>query len=181
MKGGITMKSMSIALATILTLAPFSIVPLLAEDPGNGNSQKECKLQGAWFTGISSGFGGWMMTFNGTGDNKGTTDWEFPLEDDPFYPDGTWTIGRGIWAKSGPNSYDYTFQAYFLDDSGIRVYSALNKGTLTLTGCNTAEIEGIAEFYDADMEPVIWCPESGCPYGPVSVFRLCIDQEFPIP
>jgi len=173
------MRRTTFTFVVVFALTVLFIGPLWALDSEAGRSETKCKLQGAGFTPMLPDFGGWMMTFNGTGDNRGTTDWEFPLEDDPFYPDGTWTIGRGVWVKSGPNLYSYTFQVYFLDDYGALVYKGLNKGNLTMTSCDTGVLNGVLKLYDSNGNWV-WHPD-GIPYGPIPVQRLSLDQEFPIP
>jgi hypothetical protein len=138
-------------------------------DPGNG-----CKLQGTWIIG---GYPGPTMlaTYNGTGDNQGTEDIEIVVPAVPVEPGIKATSIRGVWAKSGPNSYDYRMQGYALLPDNTVYYVFLTKGTKILTSCNTMEATATTDFY--------W-PGAEVPFlsvsGPMTGRRLLVDQAAPI-
>ena len=141
------MKKMTITFIVFFTLAALLVVPLGAGDSIAENYKMRCKLQGAWFTETGVGVGAWMMTFNGTGDNRGTTDWDFPIVNYPSCPGCSWTSGKGVWAKSGPDTYNYTYQSYFVDSDGNILLIGFNKGRISLMDCKTADIIFTAEMY----------------------------------
>jgi hypothetical protein len=77
------------------------------------------------------------------------------LRPDPVNCPGCyWSSAPGVWAKSGPKTYEWTFQGYFVDGYGEVIFIPWNEGTITLTGCNTAEVYGKERlFYPGDDEP----------------------------
>lgn len=153
-----------LSLICVLALVLSTPSMLLADDDDSEYENGSCKLQGTWI--YDFGWGKWLITFNGTGDNEGTTDVEFIIADP--YPDTCPgcrpTNMRGVWAKSGPHTYGSTDQSYFVDGSGAVLWIFLANHTITLTGCNTAEIDGEFKafwpgydepFYEEDDEPGI--------------------------
>jgi hypothetical protein len=165
------MRRITWTLVAVLALAAFLIAPLWAADSEADNSENDCKLKGTWI--LDLGWGKWMMTFNGTGDNKGTGDWEFILPDTPGF---SWTSGRGVWVKTSPKTYDYTFQTYYVDDAGNIYVIGLNEGTMTQMGCNTAELVGEGKYFEpGDDEPyATFSPD------PLVMQRLLLHQPSPI-
>jgi len=127
-----------------------------ADNSGNG-----CKLQGTWL---------WEMlypqpdnpdfilkfwaTYIGTGDNEGTeiVEWiNYPV---PL--DISAATARGVWAKSGPNKYDYTMIGFIsLKETGTILQVLQHNGTKTLTSCNTMTATDVIQYLDPDtMEPI---------------------------
>jgi len=117
-----------------------------AGDSGNG-----CKLQGTWY-GDAPDFSRWIANYHGAGANEGTSDLEFI---NPILPPGTsLSSARGVWAKSGPSTFDYTL-IYFLSDAGGNIILAIrDSGVKTLTDCNTMEITNCTNYVDPEtLEP----------------------------
>jgi hypothetical protein len=148
------------------------------DDCRDGNSR--CKLQGTWIWDFD--WGKWLITFNGMGDNQGTMDVEFIGPVMEWCPGCYWSSCRGVWEKTGPKTYDYTYQSYLVDGGGLvtgvlgsAVAVPLNHGTITLTECNTAEIEGEADVFWYGTEIIAWELE----YQDV-MKRLMLHQPFPI-
>jgi hypothetical protein len=138
-----------------------------AGDNGNG-----CKLQGTWIgelpyplpddTPLDPTDDTYYMlkffaTYHGTGDNEGTDvlEWINPVP----APGTSWSNARGIWKKSGPNTYKYTIQGHIFDaETGDILTVVRHVGTKTLTDCNTMEIISTAEYLNPDMTPIMCVP-----------------------
>jgi hypothetical protein len=93
-----------------------------------------------------------FVTFDGTGDTQGrvVVDYVNPWPG----PDFLWSTGRGVWAKSGPNTYSYTFYVFGSNTTGVVFGANRHSGTITLTDCNTAEYRGTFHLVNPDLEPV---------------------------
>ena len=169
--------NMFLSLVCVLVLA-LSIPSMLVadDDDDSKNGNERCKLQGAWVW--DTGPLKWLLTFNGAGDNEGTMDMEFVGPADPENCPGCYyTSTVGVWAKSGHGTYNWTFQGYFVDGYGEVIFIPLNEGTITLTGCNTAEVYGEAKLFwpGADEAFMQWDY-----LPPQEMQRLLLHQPSPI-
>jgi len=160
------MKKITIGAVTALALTTLAILPLWqmdaeAESAGNG-----CKLQGTWIGELpyplpgGSGFYSlkFFATFNGTGDTDGTevTEWVNPVPD----PGTSWSNTRGVWVKSGPNTYQTSKVGFlYLVGDGTVLTIIRHASTGALKDCNTMEVTGTAEYLDAGtMQPQMCVP-----------------------
>jgi hypothetical protein len=164
-----------------------------------GDSEKGCKLQGVWTTGVASDWFLSTFTFQGTGDNEGTYVMEIindlggwlalPLEfGNPLgeiIPNARYTVRPGIWTKTGPKTYQTKAQGYVVQRTemfGTYVDSVavvfLDKLTITLKDCNTAEaVVETLYFHPGDTVPfVTWVTGEG---EPGTMKRLLMSQEYP--
>ena len=80
-----------------------------------------------------------------------------------------------VWAKSGPETYDFTTQAFYVEN-GEAKRIILNEGTITLLGCNTAEFAMEFEIFLPDLTYLF-----GGVYTPGEMQRLVLHQPLPIP
>ena len=129
-----------------------------ADDNGNG-----CKPQGTWINDIlwpaGDGSGNYTLklfyTFHdGTGDNDGTIELDYA---NPWPgSDLLWTINRGVWKKSGGNTYKFTYYVALADEAG-NIYGILrHDGTATLQDCNTMFIVECFVVVDPEtLEPLM--------------------------
>ncbi len=119
---------------------------------------KGCKLQGSWY-GITPFGASYLATYHGTGANEGTSDLEW-IDLDPMLPSfGLGAVSassaRGVWAKTGPDTFDFTLLTYLRDSDGQIVLVMRTSGTKTMLDCNTMEvISGDAEFLSPGMNPL---------------------------
>jgi hypothetical protein len=128
--------------ATIIALFAVMLAgTAFAGDNGNG-----CKLQGTWITDVTwpagDGSGDYTLkmfiTFHGTGDNDGTLELDYA---NPWPGSGLlWTINRGVWKKSGGNTYRYTYYVALADEMGNLLGALRHDGTATLQDCNTMHL-----------------------------------------
>jgi len=128
-----------------------------AENSGNG-----CKLQGTWLAdwpvyGIT-----FFITHHGTGANDGTSDAEWITVTTPA-PGISISGARGVWAKSGPNTFDLTLRTFFtVGPQGNIAYMGKFIGAITLTDCNTYSWAGITEYWEPGAtEPFMLDPAAG--------------------
>jgi hypothetical protein len=156
-----------------------------------GNSGNGCKLQGVWIMGQASDWYLTTFTFQGTGDNEGTfveeiindAGYVWPMWFPGLFSNTHYTVYRGIWAKTGPNTYKSKSQGYIVQRTETGnghmdqvALSLLDSGKITLTDCNTAEIEVETNFFK---------PGETVPFstfaGAAPAKRLLLDQEYPFP
>jgi len=162
------MKRITLGAVTILAISALVVLPLWHTDAEAGISGNGCKAQGVWIGETPYPLPGnpgfkleLMVTHNGTGDNDGTAVMEFINL--PAPPGILWSnIARGVWAKSGPNTYKYTYLAFSVDAATYNILGAIrHAGTATLTDCNSFVVAGTMEDLDPEtMQPRSCVPES---------------------
>jgi hypothetical protein len=171
-----------------------------------GDRDCGCKLQGVWILGGPTDWYLSTFTFQGTGDNEGTyvvetindlgfawanPNYWFGINVDWKILNAHYTVYRGIWVKTGPNTYKTKAQGYVVqrietgnehfDQTALVFQDSL---TITLKDCNTAEIENQATPYYLVFGYV---PGSSAPVytwtvqEPIPIKRLLIGQEYPFP
>jgi hypothetical protein len=129
-----------------------------AGDSGNG-----CKLQGSWLGRLPTGET-YIVTYHGTGANEGTDDLEWITGSPTFFgmfPNATSaSANRGVWAKTGPNKFDFTLLQVGLNANQQVEYIAQYSGTKILTDCNTMEVRttAIEILSPADLQPLVCIP-----------------------
>jgi len=168
-------KLMSLVCVLVLALSIPSMV--VADDD---DDDRRCKLQGTWIYSYELPYGMGIarvsMTINGTGDNSGTMEWDFiaPSSHPEVCPSCYWTSSRGVWEKSGPKTYDFTAQSFYVEN-GVATIAFLSEGTITLMECSTAEI--YLEYKIVVLETGNIWPGS---YQPAVMQRLLLHQPLPI-
>jgi hypothetical protein len=162
------MKRITLGAVTILAISTLVILPLWHTDAEAGDSINGCKVQGVWIGESPYPLPGgsayynlmFFATFHGSGDNDGTGVINFinPVPD----PGTVWSAAgaRGVWAKSGPNTYDYSAVGYIYETgTGTILTIVKHRGTDTLTDCNTIVSTSTVEYVDANtMEPFLCVP-----------------------
>ncbi|MBN1567847.1 MAG: hypothetical protein JXA73_08355 [Acidobacteria bacterium] len=167
--------------ATIIALFCLMLTGIaIAGDSGNG-----CKLQGTWIGEVpmppftnpdgSVFMSTFMVTYHGTGDNKGTEVVEWINLPPGFLPKGvSASMERGVWEKSGPNRYDYTTLVYRIWDATGQIVLILRaSGTKILIDCDTMSLETTYEFLLPDGT-IIGC-SSGIVEG--SIHRMRVQKQ----
>ena len=115
-----------------------------------------CKLEGSWM-GFGAGGGRWLATYHSRSASTGTNDLEFFY--DPtlsgLFPDAvSISSGRGVWERTGGNTFSYTMITFGLDANGGVNWILKNNGTKTLSeDCNLMTIEGTLEVFLPDVDP----------------------------
>jgi hypothetical protein len=145
-------------ITTIIAL----FVVLLAGSAFVGDKDNGCKLQGTWMGETPYPLPGnpdfilrFMATYHGTGDNEGTEVIHYFNLPTNLPTEAKFGDSRGVWAKTGPNTYDYTLVTVVVDDLGNVVGIARNSGTKKLTNCNSMEATSNIQYLDPEtMSPI---------------------------
>jgi hypothetical protein len=149
----------------------------LADGAGKG-----CSIQGTWFGVMGVGdtrLTGWMINVTGKSANEGENNIEYPNFD--YTLDGNFpnvvslSTMRGVWQRSGGNTFDYSFTGYAIDEFGVPVYIATVSGVATLIeDCRyehiTATMDVFLPFTDTD--PFHDDPYLSFPLEPLYGYRL---------
>lgn len=122
-----------------------------------------CSLKGSWV-----GIGGsvFIVSYAGQSESSGTNVELAPTVDPklgPFFPDAVeFTSLRGVWERTGSNTFAYTQIAYGLDADRNVLYIAKDSGNKTLSeDCNMMTVEHTLEIFvpgdnpfDPETEPI---------------------------
>jgi hypothetical protein len=141
------MKRLSLFLV-VVAIVVLSTYPVTAKSG--------CKLDGSWL-GYGADGSRWLATYHGESANAGTNDLEFFY--DPTlggaFPDAvSISSGRGVWERTGGNTFSYTLITFGLDASGGVNWIIKNSGTKTLTeDCSLMTIEGSLEVFLPEVDP----------------------------
>jgi len=82
-----------------------------------GEKEADCKLIGSWLGYNQAGLAWWMSTADGQNASQGTLNLEVPGSV-LFFPDAVAvTEMRGVWKKTGANTFDWTVVAFPYDES----------------------------------------------------------------
>jgi hypothetical protein len=142
---------------------------------------KGCSLQGAWAA-ISDG-SVVIATYTGQSNNYGTINEEIPATDPTFggiFPYVTKSSNlKGMWERTGGNTFVYTQIAVAVDAVGNVQYVAKNSGKKTLSdGCNMQTVESSIEFFVPPninpFEDEAWLT---LPLDPIYAYRMRIDPS----
>jgi len=156
----------------------FFVVLFVAGTVFAGDNANGCKLQGTWIGETPYPLAGgpelYMLKlffiYHGTGDNEGTVAMDF-INPVPA-PGHSWSNGRGIWKKVGPNKYSYTMDVYEFDVATGDIFGiGRHVGIANLKDCNTIELNTSFEVLVApDMTP------AGCSGIALAIHRM-LPQE----
>lgn len=116
---------------------------------------KGCSLQGTWY-GVNNLddllLSGWVTTVTGQSANEGVNVLEIPTFDMTFNGvfsqavDGT--VDRGVWRRTGGNTFEYSFSSFAVDVNRELVFSARVSGNITLgEDCMSEEITTWIEIF----------------------------------
>jgi len=137
-------------------------------------------LQGAWIT-IDGGVV--IATYSGQSNNHGTINEEIPAFDPTFngtFPDVVASSHlKGMWKRTGGNTFVYTQVAAAVDALGNVQYVVKNSGEKTLSDdCNMQTVESSIEIFvppnDNPFEDEAFMI---LPLDPIYVFRMRIDPS----
>jgi hypothetical protein len=102
-----------------------------------------------------------------------------PVDGVPTFPDAVQSSKlRGVWERTGPNSYAYTLVGFTLDANGGTQYISKLTGTETLSeDCNTMLLQNTyLQIYLPDADPFSDTPIIGPLYFPDhNGYRMKID------
>ena len=164
----------------------FLVLPLIAFWAASvavaAAAEKGCSLQGSWINIDEQGMPGWVFTASGQSESFGSNTLEYPFEfpalptsldptdDPPFSPIFPNAVGmtqmRGIWKRTGGNTFDYTMIGYGYDEYGLPIYVNKMSGTLILgEDCNEADVSVTLKIFTCDytQEPICTNPLTGTP------------------
>ena len=140
-----------------------------------GDGGKGCSIQGTWFGVMDPpnrdmALTGWLLTVAGKSNNEGTNNLEYPNFDptlaalglhktEPYSLAVGITNLRGVWKRTGGNTFDYTFTGFALDEANMPVYIAKVSGHVRLFGgCQYELITAFLEVYAWGDNPFLGTP-----------------------
>lgn len=155
----------------------IGIMLVAASAVAESEPKKGCSLQGSWMgSNIKL-----LTTYNGLSASSGTIIEELPGFDATFggrFPAAvTLTSLRGVWERTGGNTFVYTQVGYALDAAGNIVWIGKNSGNKTLTeDCNLMTIKSTLEVFSPDDNPfedapLFWVPVE----PPIELNRMRVD------
>ena len=171
------MKRLSLFL--VGTIIAFLSISFVAAKSG-------CRLEGSWM-GFSPDGTRWLATYHGESANAGTNDVEVFL--DPtlggLFPDAvSISSGRGVWVRTGGNSFSYTMIVYGLDEFGGVNWIIKNSGVQILSeSCNRMSVDGTIELFEPDIDPFEGDPLLCLPDEGIVAVRMrvdppcCVDEQ----
>lgn len=142
------MRFFIIVAVILLFLAPF---------PAVAGSEKGCKLNGSWI-GYSDSGAWWMASPTGQNAKHGINVLDVPGFD--FTLGGAFPVVnsshlRGVWERTGGNTFAYTVIGFAVDSNGDALYISKLTGTETiLEGCDVMFLEHTTlQIYAPDADP----------------------------
>lgn len=123
------------------------------------DDQKGCSIIGTWFgvTDLDDKIpSGWVVTAIGKSENHGTNVLEFPTYDSTFggiYPVLHHSASRGIWRRTGGNTFEYSFMSLLVGDIPATtereaLYYLRVSGESTLSDdCMSEVITAVMDFF----------------------------------
>ena len=130
------MKSLIRLILTALIVA----VPVFAGAASNG----DCNLLGSWVGYDANGAVWWTSTVDGQNASQGTANLETPGAV-VFFPGATAvTELKGVWKRTGGNTYDWTYLGFAYDASGttLTLGKLIGKDTIS-KDCNTVYVTDV--------------------------------------
>jgi hypothetical protein len=162
-------------LAVVIALSTALALTAAAADGG-------CKLQGSWI-GVEGGE--LLVAYEGQS-SSGTLNEELPVLDlslFEFYCPGTGALRisslKGLWARTGGNTFIYTQVGYVVDEGNHVVCIMKNSGKKTLSdGCNFMTVDSTLELFYADQNPFEDDSFFATPLAPIYAYRMRIDPPY---
>lgn len=159
----------------------ISLVFLVASGMAVAGQGKGCSLQGAWATIIDGSVV--IATYTGQSNDSGTINEEIPATDPTFgglFPYVTKSSNlKGMWERTGGNTFVYTQIGIAVDAVGNVQYVAKNSGKKTLSNdCNMQTVVSSIEFFVPPninpFEDEAWLI---LPLDPIYAYRMRIDPS----
>jgi hypothetical protein len=120
---------------------------------------KGCSLIGTWFgfDPATQVLTGWMINVHGKSNNQGTNDLEYPTFDPTLngaFPAVRLSSLRGVWKRTGGNTFDYSFMGIAVDGADLPVWIGRVSGSIELSSdCNSEKITAGLDIYLPDASP----------------------------
>ncbi|MDH3336315.1 MAG: hypothetical protein OEM85_03595 [Gammaproteobacteria bacterium] len=120
-----------------------------------------CSIQGTWY-GVNNfddkELTGWVVSVSGKSEKNGTNALEYPTFDSTFgglFPtahDGS--VNRGVWKRTGGNTFTYSFMTVVVDVNNNHLYSMRTSGDVVIgDNCMTETITATFDFFYPDDNP----------------------------
>ena len=155
----------------------IGVVLLAASAVAATGPNSGCTIQGSWM-----GIGGNVMLANYDGQSgfSGTANVELPKFDPTLggaFPNAVKnTSARGMWERTGGNTFAYTEIGYGLDATGNVLWIAKNSGIKTLTDdCNLMTVEGTFAVFSPEANPFEDAPLLCRQARPMNLYRMRVD------
>ena len=113
-----------------------------------------CQLFGSWIGYDETGAAWWTTKVDGHSSARGTLVLQVP-QSVTFYPGATdATQARGVWERTGGNTFDWTVVSIAFDETFTTLYQARVSGKDTIgDDCDTLYVSDIVmELFDADAD-----------------------------
>lgn len=156
-------------------------IPSAASDDG---SKKGCSIQGTWY-GVNNlddkELTGWATTVSGKSEQHGTNVLEYPTFDVTFgglFPTADdASANRGVWIRTGGNTFTYSFMTVIVDVNNNHVGSVRTSGDVVVgNNCMTETITATFDFFYHDDNPFEDDPfYSITPQDPHYGYRFTLD------
>jgi len=151
-----TKQNLTIAIMALLAIALMTTGTLAKDKKG---PPTECGLAGTWM-GVPDGPLVWSAIHTADpGGMSGTMqlNWVFVgtelLTWYSKYDVTHLSPGNGVWKKTGPDQYDYTWYAFGIGIDGSPAYSLRVSGKATITNCDNVDITYVYELFDPPVFP----------------------------
>lgn len=133
------------------------VLLLMAPIPATAGNGQGCKLNGSWI-GFNETGAWWMASPTGQNASHGITVLDVPGFD--FTLEGAFPVEnssqlRGVWERTGGNTFAYTVIGFAVDSNGEALYISKLTGTETiLQGCDVMFLEHTTlQIYAPDADP----------------------------
>ena len=144
-------------------------------------SAKDCSPLGTWF-GVDPDthvLTGWMDSMTGQSSNEGTISFDARTFDPTlfgYFPTAVPGGGdKGVWKRTGGNTFEYSFMGIAVDSSNAIVYIGKTYGTITmLADCKTAHITAVMAVYLPTDNPFEGAPYFEVDLGEVYGYRFTL-------
>ena len=140
----------------------IGIAFLMASGVAAAGKRDGCNPQGSWIS-YDDGMPTWIAGLHGQSASSGTNELEYPAFGVNFgTPPTAGTKMRGVWERTGGNTFVYTMLGYSFDSAdGTPTWMNRMSGTLTLgEDCNSMAVTATVNVFFCDEYGV--CPD---PYG----------------
>lgn len=146
-----------------------------------GNGARDCSPIGTWF-GVDPDthvLTGWLDSTNGQSNDQGTISFESPTFDPTLYGLFPTAVGgsgdKGVWKRTGGNTFKYSFMGIAVDSSNAIVYIGKTSGTITmLEDCKTQRITAVIAVYLPEDNPFEGEPLYEFDLGEVYAYRFTL-------
>jgi len=142
---------------------------------------KNCSALGTWVNVYPDThvLAGWLATADGQSSDEGTMTLESPGFDMTLYGMFPTAVGgtgdRGVWKRSGRNTFKYSFIGTAVDSSGAIVWIRKISGTITMIDdCQTEKITAVMAVYGPTDNPFEGTPSYEFDLGDLYARRFAL-------